>query len=139
VEGAGPVRAERDLVGAALVALAIGHIALGAYQLIDPGSFFRELGPFGVRNDHYTRDVGTFTLALGMGFAVAARRRTWRLGIIGYALLQYVFHSINHLVDINKAHPHRLGPEDFAELAVTAAIIGWLLVRTARERRAARW
>jgi len=139
VEGAGPVRAERDLVGAALVALAIGHIALGAYQLIDPGSFFRELGPFGVRNDHYTRDVGTFTLALGVGFAVALRWRAWRLGIIGYALLQYVFHSINHLVDINKAHPHGLGPGDFAALAVTAAFLGWLFTRAVRDQRAANW
>ncbi|TML36985.1 MAG: hypothetical protein E6G29_02850 [Actinobacteria bacterium] len=138
MEGQRAVRG-RDVVGIFLVALAIGHLALGAYQLIDPGSFFREIGPLGVRNDHYTRDSGTFTVALGVAFAVAVRWPDWRLGVLGYAFFQYVFHSINHLVDINKAHPHRLGPEDFVELAVTAAIIGWLLVRTARERRAARW
>ena len=138
MEGQRAVRG-RDVVGIFLVALAIGHLALGAYQLIDPGSFFREIGPFGVRNDHYTRDSGTFTVALGVAFAVAVRWPDWRLGVLGYAFFQYVFHSINHLVDINKAHPHRLGREDLAELAVTAAILGWLLVRTARERRAARW
>jgi hypothetical protein len=129
----------RDVVGVFLVALAIGHVALGGYQLIDPGSFFRELGPFGARNTHYIRDVGTFTLALGVAFAVAARWPDWRLGVLGYAFFQYVFHSINHLVDIDKAHPRRLGAEDFVGLAVTAGVLGWLLVRTARERRAARW
>lgn len=129
----------RDLAAVVLVALAVGHILLGAYQLIDAGSFFREVGPFGARNDHYTRDVGTFTLALGIGFAVAARWRSWRLGIVGYALLQYVFHSINHLVDINKAHPHSAGPLDFVSLAVTAAVLGWLLLQVLRDHRAAAW
>src|SRR2546421_7131477 len=132
-------RGGRDLVGMALVALAVGHIALGAYMLIDPGSFFREIGPFGTQNDHYTRDAGTFTLALGIGFAVAARWPGWRLGIIGYALFQYVLHTINHLVDINKAHPHSAGPLDFASLAVTATVLGWLLVRVLRDQRAATW
>jgi len=138
VEGTRPVRA-RDVAAAVLVALAIGHIILGAYMLSDPGSFFREIGPFGVRNDHYTRDAGTFTLALGIGFAVAARWRGWRLGIVGYALVQYVLHTINHLVDINKAHPHSAGPLDFASLAVTATVLGWLLVRVLRDQRAATW
>ncbi len=129
----------RDLAGVVLVALAIGHILLGAYMLADPESFFREIGPFGVRNDHYTRDTGTFELALGIGFAVAARRRAWRLGVVGYALVQYVLHTINHLIDINKAHPHSAGPLDFVSLAVTAAVLGWLLVRVVRDQRAATW
>src|SRR5207253_8572022 len=111
-------------------------IALGGWMLIDPGSFFREIGPWGVRNDHYIRDTGTFTFALGIAFAIAARWPGWRLGVIGYALLQYVFHSINHLADIGKAHPHRVGPEDFAALALTAAFLGWLLVRATRDWRA---
>src|SRR2546423_14327867 len=126
-------KSRRDVVGAGLVLLAAIHIALGAYMLVDPGSFFREIGPFGVRNDHYTRDAGTFTLALGIGFAVAARWRAWRLGGIGYALLQYVFHSIHPLVDIDKAHPHAAGPGDFASLAVTAAVLGWLFARAVRD------
>jgi hypothetical protein len=138
VEGTTAVRG-RDVAGVVLVALAVGHILLGGYMLIDPGSFFREIGPFGVRNDHYTRDAGTFTLALGVGFAVAARWSAWRVGIVGYALVQYVLHTINHLVDIDKAHPHRAGPLDFASLAVTAVVLGWLLLRVLRDHRAATW
>ena len=123
-------------MGAGLVLLALIHLALGAYMLIDPGSFFRELGPFGVRNDHYTRDAGTFTLAVGAAFVVAWRWPPWRIGALGYALFQYVFHAVNHLVDINKAHPHRVGAIDFASLAVGAVVLGWLLVRAIRERGA---
>jgi hypothetical protein len=125
----------RDVVAAGLVLLAAVHVALGAYMLIDPGSFFREIGPFGTRNDHYVRDAGTFTLAIGAAFAVAWRWPAWRIGALGYALFQYVFHAINHLVDIDKAHPHRQGPLDFASLAVGAVLIGWLLTRAIREQR----
>ena len=125
----------RDVVGAGLVLLAAIHVALGAYMLIDPGSFFREIGPFGVRNDHYVRDAGTFTLAVGVAFAVAWRWPAWRIGAIGYALFQYVFHAVNHLADIDKAHPHRQGPLDFASLVVGAAVLAWLLVRAIGERR----
>lgn len=127
------------MVGVVLVALTVGHLALGGWMLIDPGSFFREIGPFGVRNDHYTRDAGTFTFALGVGFGLAARWPGWRLGIAGYALMQYTFHAINHLVDIGKARPRSAGPLDFASLAVTAGLLGWLVARIARDRRAERW
>ena len=139
MERAGERSLLSDPVTIGLLVYAVYQVALGLVMTFAAGWFFRNVGPFEVRNDHYTRDSGTFTVALGVAFAVAARWPDSRLGVLGYAFFQYVFHSINHLVDINKAHPHRLGPEDLAELAVTAAILGWLLVRTARERRAARW
>ena len=129
----------RDLIGPLIAGYAALQLATGAWLLIDPRSFFDDVGPFGALNTHYARDNGAFTLAMGVALAIAYFRPSWRPGAVGFSFFQFLFHSINHLVDINKAHPHRLGPEDFVELAVTAAIIGWLLVRTARERRAARW
>jgi hypothetical protein len=136
-----PATAEkrRDrVVGLLILNFAVVHLALGGWQLIAPHSFYDVLGPFGSFNGHYTRDVGTFTLALGVAFAIAYWRPAWRVGVVGYALLQYAFHSINHLADIGDADPERMGPIDFAALTVTVPVLGWLLVQVARERMEAR-
>ena len=125
----------RSIVEPLIVSYAVGHIALGAWQLIAPGSFFDTVGGFGTSNPHYTRDVGTFTLALGVAFAIAYRWPAWRLGVIGYALFQYAFHSINHLADIGDADPERVGPIDFAALALTTLILAWTLREVVHERR----
>ena len=127
----------RDLVAPLILSLAIGHVALGAWQLISPGSFFDVLGPFGTSNEHYTRDVGTFTLALGVAFAIAYRRPAWRIGVVGYALFQYSFHAVNHLVDIGDADPERYGPIDFVALTLSVPVLAWLLLRAGREARTA--
>jgi hypothetical protein len=127
----------RDLVSLLILNYAVVHVGLGGWQLISPGTFFTALGPFGESNAHYTRDVGTFTLALGVAFAVAYRWPAWRPGVVGYALFQYVFHTINHLADIGDAHPKWVGPSDFAALLLTAAVLGWLLKQVLSERTAA--
>lgn len=131
-----PATAERrrDLVALLVLNFAVVHLALGAWQLISPGSFFDVLGPFGNSNVHYTRDVGTFTLALGVAFAIAYRRPAWRVGVVGYALFQYAFHAVNHLADIGKADPEAMGPIDFATIGLTAVVLGWMLARLVRER-----
>ena len=105
------------MVGPLILVFAAIELATGAWMLIAPGSFFDNVGPFGTSNPHYTRDAGTFTLALGVVLAIAYFRPAWRLGVVGYAFLQYAFHTINHLADIGKAHPHRLGPINFVLLA----------------------
>lgn len=123
-----------DAVGLLILAFAAIDIALGAWALIDPGSFFRHVGPFGTSNAHYTRDAGTFQLSLGVALAIAYFRPRWRVGAVGYAFLQYAFHALNHLADIDKAHPHRAGPLDFVSLAIGAAVLAWLLAKVLRER-----
>jgi hypothetical protein len=125
----------RDLVGLLILNFAVVHLALGGWQLISPGSFFDTIGPFGSSNAHYTRDVGTFTLALGVAFAIAYRWPAWRVGVVGYALFQYAFHAVNHLADIGDADPERMGPIDFAAIALTAVVLGWLLAQVVRGGR----
>jgi hypothetical protein len=85
---------------------------------------------------HYTRDVGTFTLALGVAFGIAYRWPAWRIGVVGYALFQYAFHAINHLFDIGDANPESIGAIDFVALALTAPVFLWMLRRLVGERRA---
>src|SRR5918912_4210617 len=125
----------RAIVGPLIAGYAVLHVALGAWQLISPGSFFDAVGPFGSSNSHYTRDVGTFTLALGVAFAIAYRLPAWRPGVVGYALFQYAFHAVNHLADIGNADPEALGPIDFALIALTALVLAWTLREVLRDRR----
>jgi hypothetical protein len=124
----------RALVEPLILSYAAGHIALGAWQLVSPGSFFDAVGPFGTSNAHYTRDVGTFTLALGVALALSYRWPAWRPGVVGYAFLQYAFHSLNHLADIGRAHPGWVGPLDFALLLATAVLLGWTLAQVLADR-----
>jgi hypothetical protein len=133
--GHAPAARRRDLVSLLILNFVVVHVGLGAWQLISPGSFFDAVGPFGASNSHYTRDVGTFTLALGVAFAIAYRSPAWRPGVVGYALLQYAFHAVNHLADIGNADPGWVGPLDFALLAGTVPVLGWLLREVLRERR----
>lgn len=96
-----------------------------------PGFFFEQIGPYGARNDHYTRDTSTFNLALGAVTLVAWKRPGWRVPVIAFSLLQYILHSINHLIDVGEADPKALGPINLISLALTAALLGYML-RTAK-------
>jgi hypothetical protein len=57
-----------------LVAFAVVQIVLGLLLWITPGFFYDEIGPYGVRNDHYMGDLATWYLALG-GVALASVNR----------------------------------------------------------------
>jgi len=122
---------DRALAGL-LLALGVVQIALAALMLIDPGSFFEQIGPYGERNDHYTRDAGTFTLALGVVLVLAARRPRWRVPVIAFALVLNAFHAVNHLADIGAADPERLGPLNALLLSATVALLAWMLVTAGR-------
>lgn len=115
-----------------LAILGAYQLALGTFMVVAPGTFFEKVGPYGVQNDHYTRDAATFTLALGLVLLIAAWRPGWRVAAIAGALFQYVLHSINHLVDIGEAEPERLGPTNFVLLALGAALLGWMFVAATR-------
>jgi len=116
-----------------LLVVAVTQLATGLLMAIDPGTFFEEIGPYGARNDHYTRDASTFTLALGLVLAIAAFRPSWRPAAIAGALFQFALHAINHLVDIGEAQPESLGPVNFVLLAVGAVLLGGMLKAALRE------
>jgi len=128
---------QRDTVGIGLAFFGLVNVLAGALALIDPGTFFDKVGPFGDANDHYIRDAGTFQLAAGVAMAIAVVRRPWRVGVLGFSVLWYAFHSINHLADIGEADPKAYGPVDFAALAIGAVLLAGLFVKALREREPA--
>ena len=125
-------------MGVGLAAFALINLLTGAFAAIDPEGFYDALGPFGPYNDHYIRDAAAAMQgSLGVAMAIAVFRRSWRVGVLGYAVLHFTFHSINHLVDIGDADPESVGVLDFVTLSIGALTLGWLFVRAVREERAA--
>jgi hypothetical protein len=107
-------------------AFAVLHLALALFMAAAPHAFYTAVGPFGAFNGHYIRDVATFYAALGVGLTIALRRPSWRVPVLAITTIQYALHSVNHLIDINQAHPAWTGYFDFCSLAAATLLLGWL-------------
>jgi UPF0716 family protein affecting phage T7 exclusion len=112
---------------ALLAVFAVAQLVLGALLWLTPGFFFDEIGPYGVRNDHYMGDLATWYLALGVATFVAIRRTAWRVPVLAVAFLQTALHSLNHVIDVGEADPEWLGPGNLVALLLTTALLGWML------------
>lgn len=103
------------------------HLALALFMAVAPRAFFTNVGPFGTVNTHYIRDTATFNAAIGVALLIAVRRPSWRVPVLALTALQFALHSINHLVDIGRAHPAWTGYFDFFSLAAATLVLVWLL------------
>ena len=101
-----------------------------------PKFFFEEVGPYGTRNDHYTRDLSTFYLALGAVTLVACKRPSWRVPVLVFSLAQYALHAVNHLIDIGDANPEELGPVNLISLVLVGGLLAYMLRTKLREKAA---
>ncbi len=117
---------------AGIALFAVYHLGLAALMAFAPHYFFTKIGPFGIRNDHYIRDLATYNAAIGAGLLVAVRRRSWRVPLLAVVTLQFALHSLNHLIDINAAHPNWNGYFDFFSLAIATVVLAWLWRLAAR-------
>ena len=117
---------------ALLVVFAAGQVVLGLLLWITPGFFFDEIGPYGVRNDHYMGDLATWYLALGAATLIAVRDTRWRVPVIAVALIQNTLHVVNHVIDVGDPDPKWLGPANLVSLALASALLAWML-NAARE------
>jgi uncharacterized membrane protein len=109
------------------------QLVLGVLLWITPGFFFDEIGPYGVRNDHYMGDLGTWYIALGVATLVAVRRARWRVPVLALALIQNTLHVVNHAIDVGDADPEWLGPVNLVLIALTSVLLAWML-NAAREQ-----
>jgi hypothetical protein len=120
----------------------VGLLLLGAVQVLtglvmlaDAAFFYEEIASFAPANEHFIRDIGTFTLAFGLALLWSVRSPAWRLPLLWLGLLQFALHAVNHLVDIDATARDSHGPANFALVAVGAAFIGLLLYGETRRRR----
>jgi hypothetical protein len=118
-----------------LLVLGAYHVVLGGLAMLDPGTFFDEVGRYGVENGHYVGDNGSFTLALGVVLAVAALRPAWRVPVLATTALWYALHALNHAFDVGEARSDARGLFDTIALAAGAAFTVWLSWLAARLQR----
>ena len=132
-----PTRAssQPDVLSVGIGAFAAVHLALALLMALSPSEFYEAIGPFGVRNSHYIRDLATFYAAVGFALAVAVRRVSWRVPVLAIATVQFALHSVNHLFDIGKAHPAWNGYFDFFSLLAGTLLLAWLWRAAARQDR----
>ena len=124
---------ERRLRTILLIA-AIYHLLLGAFMFFAPGAFYDSLGKFPPRNDHYTKDVATFYIALGAAVYLSRRLRSWRVPLLAFATLEYAIHAVNHLVDVGKAASDFTGWFYFFALALAAVVLAAITTAAWRVR-----
>ncbi len=120
------------LLLAGLWVFAVYHLGLAAFMAGAPHAFYTSIGPFGAANSHYIRDTATFSAALGVGLLVSIRRPSWRVPVLAVVTVQFALHSVNHLVDIGKAHPAWKGYFDFASLLASTGLLALMLAQAAR-------
>lgn len=121
-----------------LVLLGAYHVAQGALALIDPGSFFDQIGRYGVENDHYVGDVGSFVLAYGFAVAISIRFPSWRVPVLALGAIWYGLHAVNHVFDTGEARSDARGWTDTVLLAFGAVLLGHLARVAARLNGGAR-
>lgn len=126
-----------SVVAVGLGSFAVIQLALALFMAASPHGFYKAIGPFGAFNAHYIRDVASFYGAIGIGLALAIARSSWRVPVLAVTTIQYALHSVNHLVDIGKAHPVWTGYFDFFTLAASALLLAWLWRAAVLEARTA--
>lgn len=123
------------LVRAAIAALGLLSLAIGAFMAISPSAFFDAIGPFGRFNDHYVRDMSTWQLGFGAAMLVAVGRAGWRRPLVAVGAVQAGLHVVNHLIDVGDSHPAWVGVFDVVTLAGSLALFAWLWLTTAEADR----
>lgn len=111
---------------AVLVLVAAYHVVVGGLALLAPGTFFDDIGRYGVENTHYVGDVGAFMLAWGVALALAVARPSWRAPILWLGALWYGFHALNHAFDTDEARSEGRGWLDTGLIAFGAVAAAWL-------------
>jgi hypothetical protein len=109
-----------------IAVFAVLELALAVFMAASPHAFYTAIGPFGTFNAHYLRDVASFEGAIGIALAVSLRRPSWRAPVLALTTIQYALHSLNHLLDIGRAHPAWTGYFDFFSLAAATVVLAWL-------------
>jgi hypothetical protein len=121
-----PRTAPAGTLEAGIAMFALVELGLAVFMAVAPHAFYTAIGPFGVFNPHYLRDVASFEGAIGLALAVALRRTSWRAPVLALATFQFALHSVNHLVDIAGAHPAWAGYFDFFSLASATLLLAYL-------------
>lgn len=125
-------RTRLDLADIVLIAVGVPQILLGVLALVAPGAFYENVGPFPPENTHFIKDIGSWQVALGAAALYAVRRPAWRTPMLGLLALQFILHTISHVVDVGEADPDSYGPLTLGTTALGAVVCTAAFLRERR-------
>ncbi|HEV2815172.1 MAG TPA: DUF4345 family protein [Solirubrobacteraceae bacterium] len=97
--------ARADVVPLVLVVVGVTQVAAGLLAFLAPGAFYDLVAGYPPENSHFLKDIGSWNLALGGLALYGARRADWHVPLLGFLALQYVVHTISHVIDAGESDP----------------------------------
>jgi hypothetical protein len=125
-------RTHPGLAEITLLLVALGQLLPGIIAVLAPGAFYDLLAGYPPENHHFIRDVGSWQIALGLLALVALRRREWRVPALGILAVQFILHTVSHIIDVSNADPSWQGPFALITEAIGAVVLTALFLREAR-------
>jgi len=113
------------------------YVLTGIGLLFFPEWFFQNVGTFPPFNRHYTGDLGTYVLPLGVGLLLAAREGPAGRLLVGGAATATSLHALNHVYDAINSGADPWATIQIALFVVLAGLLWWAAIAAARERMAA--
>lgn len=107
------------------------YFLAGALLFFAPAFFFRKVAPIGPFNRHYTVDLGSFLLPLGLFLLLVVRYVKWSKPVIALTALGSTLHLLSHLRDGLQSAAAVLADALFLAVAVLL-IIPFLVAREVR-------
>ncbi len=106
-EPASRAAASADVVTVVLLIVGVTQVAAGLLAFLAPGAFYDLIAGYPPENDHFLKDVGSWSVALGAIALYGARRADWRVPLLALIGLQYALHTGAHIVDAGDAEESR--------------------------------
>jgi hypothetical protein len=126
-----PVIARSSILGSRFprvvaIVLGLGFVALGAWAMIEPGSFFDSLAVFEPYNQHFLQDIGAFQVGLGAVLLLAglpARADGLTVGLVGVGI-GAALHAVSHIIGIGLGGTPETDIPTFAVMATLLLAAG---------------
>ena len=90
------------VVKVAWVAGVVFFLGTGLWAFLSPSSFYDSLAVFPPYNPHFLRDVGVFSVGIGVTLVAASRSNDALRVVLGGATVAAVLHVISHIVDADR-------------------------------------
>lgn len=114
-------------IRAMVLTMGIFHTLTALAMLFAPEWFFQNIGTYPPYNRHYTGDLGTYQLALGVALLWAVRTPEKHYLLIGAAALGNVLHTLNHAYDDLLVNSFPSGQTILLLIFAALLVVAWLV------------
>ncbi len=121
--------ATADLVTAVLLVVGATQVATGVFAFLAPGGFYDAVASYAPENRHFIKDLGSWQVALGAIALYGARRADWRVPLLGLLALQFILHTLSHVIDAGDADTGWHDPFALVTQGLGAVVLTALFLR----------